>query len=373
MSLLKHKISVIAILWTIIVIIQIIFPNSIGKPQYNGYYVGVFAIICYVWNPNIKIGLISLFSVIILLFFSDDILHPIIDFTIIILTLTGFNIAFSSKINNSERKFIGWSMAVFVALDVLGLIVPELYSDGNLETRRYEGVLHSSNVSASVFSLCQIAFYELKKDSKRKRLVLFSSFGLFVIMLLMTKTRSMLFFMPYWIIQFYNKINRKLFWCLLASIVIYTIQSILSIQQDLRLEEEGSFITRKYLYETLIDGIINQPFIPHGSSAANLLSRKLIHDENFAAHNDFLLYIYDWGLIFFVLFIFIWKYWKQKIKSNWTNLSILLGWSSTCLHNVLLLPPVLFVFLMILNIEYNSQDRKHIKKTRHINCFSLKR
>ena len=121
MSLLKHNISVIAILWAIIVFIQIIFPNSIGKPQFNGYYTGVFSIICFVIKPNIRIGLISLVSLVILLIFSEDILHPISDFTVIILTLTGFNIALSSKINNSERKFIGWATAVFIALDVLGL------------------------------------------------------------------------------------------------------------------------------------------------------------------------------------------------------------------------------------------------------------
>lgn len=350
---------IIAFLWSLLIIIKIIFPESIGKAQYNGYYVGFFAIICYSCNPDVRIGIISLLSFAILFFCSKDLIHPLGDLTTIIMTLSAFDIALSSKLNRREHQFILWIVSFFILIDVIGISFPNLYSGDNIEGRRYDGILHSSNVTATVFCLCQIALSELKKQSRRKTTLLNCNFALFVIMLFITKTRSMLLFLPYWGIQYYYSINKKLFWLLMTVIGILLIKSLVSIQQDLRLEGDGSYLTRLFLYENLIKGIISHPLIPHGSYAANELSKILTMNDDFAPHNDFLMYIYDWGFIFFILVGYIWLSYNRKIRFSWLNLTIIFGWSSSCLHNILLLPQVLFVFLMILNIQINSLDKSY--------------
>lgn len=365
MSLRKHKIIAIAILWAIIIFIFILFPSSIGKPQNNGYYTGIFAILCFFIKPDIKIGIISLLSFIILLICSKDVLHPIMDFITILLTLTGLEIALSSKINKKEIKFIFLLMSIYVILDIIGLAMPSLYAEGNKGDMRYSGILHSSNVSATIFCLCQIAINELKKYSKQKIFYIYCNFALFALMLFITKTRSMLFFLPYWIIQFYNFLDKRLFWCIITVFSIIILKSIIEIQENLRLEEDGSYVTRSFLYENLINEILNNPLIPHGSNEANKFSKELTMSDEFSSHNDFLKYLYDWGGICIILLVYVWISYKRKIKFSWSILAVIIGWSSASLHNILLLPQVLFVLFIILNINYNY-NKIRVHKSRQL-------
>ncbi len=357
MNLKYHKFFVLAVLWTIIILIKICFHNSIGQAKFNGYIVGVIAIICYALRPSVVIGILSLFSFAILYCFSRDLIHPLGDLTLIIMTLCAYDICVKDHLYRKEYKYIYYMTTTFVFFDFIGIGVSSLYSGEGVDGMRYDGILHSGNVSATVFCLCQIMTYEYVKRSKvsKRNLILSISLMLFGIMLIVTKTRSMLFFGPYWLCQCFASLNRKVFYTILLISILFVVKSLSSLQTSLRFEEDGSFLTRLALYQSMIDGIISQPLIPHGSYAANQLSKDLTLNEDFAPHNDILMYIYDWGFISVIVLIYIYFRSKRKIHFSWINLTIILGWASGALHNILLLPQILFVFYFIENHRLYSQ------------------
>jgi len=355
MSLKYHKFFMLALLWAIIILIKICFPNSIGQAKFNGYIVGVMAIICYALRPSVAIGILSLFSFVILYFFSKDLIHPLGDLTLIIMSLCAYDLCVKDHLNGKEYKYIYYITTAFIFLDFVGIGIPSLYSGEGVEGMRYDGILHSGNVTATVFCLCQIMTYEYLKHRKPTKRHLYISLVLFGIMLIVTKTRSMLFFAPYWLCQCYVSFNRKVFFTMLLIAVLFIVKSLSSLQASLRFEEDGSFLTRLTLYQSMIDGIISQPLIPQGSYAANQLSKDLTLNDNYAPHNDILMYIYDWGFIFFIILVYVYFRGRGKFLCNWSNATIVLGWSSGALHNILLLPQILLVFFIIENYRIHSQ------------------
>lgn len=356
MKIRVSKIFLIFLLWTFIILIKVIFPDSIGKAQYNGYIIAFAAVYCYALSPSIDTAIISLFSFLVLCLVSKDILHPIGDTTIIMMTLSAVKESLNSKLSVKEIKSIFTICSIFIILDCAGLMFPQFYSMDGIDGRRYNGILHSGNISATVLCLCQIVVYEIKRNTNQSKKYLLVNIIILLLMLFGTKTRSVLMFMPYWVLIIYKSVNRKIFYLGLASVIILISVSIVTLQSNLRLEEDGSIMTRTFLYQSMFEGILQNKFlIPHGSNSANSLSKYLTSNDNFAPHNDILLYLYDWGIIFFLFLYYLYKLFKKKIKFDLTFITILFGWSSACLHNVLLFPQIMFIFLVSINIHFNKR------------------
>lgn len=358
MKVKNNTIYYVFIVWVLVIFIKICFPVSIGKGEYNGYIIGIVAIYCYLLYPSIKVAIISLLSFIILCITSIDLVHPILDTLLIVMTLSSLNATLKSKPTNRDLIIIFIVCSSFIILDCIGLSIPMLYNIDESGDKRYNGILHSGNISASVFCLCQVAVYEIKKYDNKAHIYLFINIIILFLMVFVTKTRSMLFFMPYWIIYTYKTVDRKIFYVGLVFVIVFVTKSFVELQSNLRLEQDGSLLTRAYLYESMINGIIqNYIIIPHGSDAANSLAKQLTSDDNFAPHNDILLYIYDWGFLFFFILYYLYKNIKRAHKIDPLFMSIILGWSSACLHNILLFPQILIIFLISINVYLNTKPK----------------
>lgn len=355
MSCKISKIFGIFLLWLIIILIKIFFPESIGKAQFNGYIIGITAIVCFFLYPNLKILIVSFVFLIVLLATSRDLIHPLGDFTIFITLICAYNLSLKCRFKRNELQIVSFCLLFFIIIDLLGLFIPNLYSNG-IDGQRYDGLLHSGNVTATAFCLCQIAYYESCKNNSKNKIILLLSILSFILMLLLTKTRSMFFFLPYWFVQFEKKLNKYVIALALFSVIIIVINALAYIQTNLRLQGDSSSMTRAFLYEAMIEGIINNYAIfPHGSNEANTLSKYLTDDPNFAPHNDILQYIYDWGFMFFLVCGIMYKKLKDSRKTNLSYWCIVLGWLSGCLHNILILPQIYFIFIFASNLFFNNQ------------------
>lgn len=349
------RIFVITLLWCIIIIIKILFPDSLGDAHNNGYYISLCGIVCFILYPSIIVGSISVIILMVLLYFSRDILHPFLDAAKIIMCLCALKIGIDSRFTGSERKMLFYIVSAFVIVDLLGMGIPSLYNETGVGRSRYAGVLYGTNISATVFGLSQIVICEL--NNKKKNAYLYFNFIIFVFMALFSGTRSLLFFLPYWLIQFYTHINKKIFYFGCIAIGLIVVKSIVDVFTMFRLEEDGSFLTRSFLYRTMIDGIMdNKMIIPHGSNSANLLSKFITSNDDYAAHNDFLLLLYDWGIIFIILMVYSYKQIKNNVNVNWKYLTIVIAWSSAALHNAMLLPVIFLLFIIASNLYFTNRE-----------------
>lgn len=358
------NIFVIFILWCLIIFVQVFFPNSIGSAQYNYYLVVVSAFICFYLNPDIKVFLLGIVFLSVLVLVSKDLIHPLCDFAIFIIIICSLNISLNSNFTSNELKATVFMTLLFVLSDLIGLAFPSLYSYG-VDGLRYNGLLHSKNVTATVFSLCLIAYYEGEKHSSHEKRILLMSVIFFVIMLFFSKTRSLFFFAPYWFVQLLKQFKKYAIFFAIIIVFIITMDAFSYFLSNLRLKEDGSSLTRLNLYKAMIEGIKeNYLIIPHGSNAANLLSKYITRSPNFSPHNDILRYIYDWGIMFFVVVGIMFRKVTNNYKIDISFLCLVIGWVSGCLHNIMLLPQTYLIFMVACNLYFknNNVNKKNYEK-----------
>ena len=193
--------------------------------------------------------------------------------------------------------------------------------------------------------------------SPKKRKILYFNIISFCIILVAAKTRSLFFIIPYFLYQSYRYTNK--FWFYTGVIICLVIGGIYlnSLFHNLRIKEDGSTITRSFLYKKILAGIYeNDVVIPHGSNASNSLAKILTKNMGFSPHNDFLRYLYDWGVYFFVVLIYFVSMVKKRVKINLNMMCILLALASCALHNIMFLPAVWIPFSIILCL--NKHDNR---------------
>ena len=127
MSLLSHKNSkaFLLFLWFIIIIsVPILFPDSIGNSDYNGVWIGFSAIMCLLLSFDYKIVVISIIGFVLLLPFSKDILHPLLDSLLMLSILSSVKIALNSTITRKNVKIIILVTATLVSVNVVISFIP---------------------------------------------------------------------------------------------------------------------------------------------------------------------------------------------------------------------------------------------------------
>ena len=224
-------------------------------------------------------------------------------------------------------------------------------------SNRYSGFFSSSgNTSACIFCILGIIAWELQKKYyifKNRKIVLWYLIVTYLIYVYQSETRSLLFALPYWLYQCTQVFSKKFLLVLVLLILFFTSKSLLdNLSEKTRMEEDASYNTRMYLYLLIIDGIKeNWYLIPHGSHTAWDLVRLDVEAEDMSTHNDFLRYIYDWGISFYLLLYFMWKSIYKNVSVNLNVLLVLLFASSFALHNVLFnaLTWMPVVILLIIN------------------------
>ena len=227
------------------------------------------------------------------------------------------------------------------------------------------GIFNACNLSVSTMTICGIVIWEIEKkikQNRRNKILILNLIG-FIILILATRTRTVLFLLPYWLLQCNRYFDKKIF---IPTIVILGISfaSIIANTLITRMNIEGgdsSSNTRAILYIALIYEILNNYIIiPHGSNEAFFFIKNLTGDSGFSSHNDILRYLYDWGGYFFIFIIYLIINIKKYVKFNLEFNLILLGFSAFALHNMLFLP-ITWIPLCII-IHLRERDRSYPKK-----------
>lgn len=340
-------------------ILMIIWPFivDIESASYNGIFIGLFAIFSFILSQKISTVTFSILFASILFIFSESYIHVLLDILLVIMIFSSLDIALNDSYRVPDIKHLRMWVVALIFLNVLMVFNPIMYTEDD-DMRRYEGVFGfgSSNISSSLFGMLGILWWEIeKKITPLNKLTKFLYLNIlcFLLIILMSKTRSALFFLPYWLMQIYIFTNKAAFVIGVLGGLAYTIYTYFSnLQELLRLEEDPSSITRMIMYESIFLGIKeNHYVIPYGSNSSNIMAKVLTDDENFTVHNDFLRYWYDWGGIFLIFILLIIRRFKKTFQISFELCLIVLGYVSCALHNVLFLPAFWVSFIIIANIK----------------------
>lgn len=293
-----------------------------------------------------------------------SILHIVLDCAEAFLILATVQFSDRFYIKPSDMRKASYILYMLIIASIICMWGSSFYSysDGAL---RYDGIFARGNSSANTFLMLVIFLLELTKRMFRKPFfqklcLLFISIAI-LLYIVTSQTRSLLFILPYLYYQFYKLYNRKI--VLTAGVIGLILVSgyyLISIQEKLRLTSDNSFMTRTFLYEGMIDGIVeNYILIPHGVHRAWELAIDMTGSDQFSPHNDFLKYLYDWGGAFILLIVLCYRKMKSNNSLNLELLLIIIAQSSCMLHNMWFLPVVwmpLF-FILCLNNNYPVYEK----------------
>jgi hypothetical protein len=151
----------------------------------------------------------------------------------------------------------------------------------------------------------------------------------------------------------YWKYSKNIIYFLIAIIISTLYFSSDILLGDFRIEKDPSLLTRIDMYEYIFQGIHKAYyFFQHGFNASIIDIENFIGEEKYPIHNDFLRYLYDWGVIWL---IFLYFFFKQIVSLKKLGLKfdfylILLFVFSNLLHNTLfsfyIWIPLLFYLLL---------------------------
>lgn len=298
----------------------------------------------------------------------SNILYVLIDCSTVAFILMAIDVGCKYKISYSESKYIYFSSFLIVALSILCSWNNNLYFNNDGDAR-YGGIFKAVNFSANIFAILEICIWELQKRFhiyKKETLLLYALLGLLVYYTDICGTRSLLFFYPYWGYQIYcklkhNKYKKLIFSATIVALILLVPILINILVSKLRFQEgEASLATRANLYMVLMQGISdNYFFLPHGSNSSRIMIVDFTKDERYSPHNNFLSYLYDWGIIFIILLGIIYKRIKKNNLLNTNMILIYLGFSSYALHNMLFSIFLWIPFIVILMVNNGNKNSKY--------------
>lgn len=346
-------------------LILLIFTRLLTNiSQYNAI---LYAFFCVIFFLLVKYNLflrLKLFIIALIIFIfsyinNQSYLYICIDIAIVYFILSIFPLYDILRLDDKCIKLLNRLSLITLLLSVIMIWDSSNYINLGGEIR-FIGFFKYGNLSASIVAILSILYWEsfkiLYKDRKRK-FVLLLLLAFFLIYIYLSKTRSLLFFMPYLVYQYYIEYGRKIFFILsmfIITIVYFNIYEEIKIL--LRLKEDASFSTRENLSILLLEGIKENYYIyPHGSRKSTDFLEMFFNDTTLTPHNDFLRYLYDWGGAFIMLLFVIYYELRKRECINLNFILISLGYSSFALHNMLFLPYVFLPYLFILVVlKYNK-------------------
>jgi hypothetical protein len=252
------------------------------------------------------------------------------------------------RVSKKECKYILYFWHLYIILYLLGSINPSFYSNFESMGSRYMGITAGANLSSSIIMIGIIYIWEYyKKNEKKINISWLIVVLIFILIVYISKSRTLLFLLPYLIYQV--KFLKNKTFIVLAIIIFLTIflpVYIDTITQAIRLIEDSSFNTRLSIYNFFWELIKNDFYItPHGSGSSRTIMQYLVGDNRYPIHNDLLKYWYEWGLFFFMIIFFIIK--RLRVYLTLNNILIFLFVLSTSLHNILF---SVYIWLPIIGI-----------------------
>lgn len=347
----KIRIDIVVVLYCIILVAGLLSSHNISSYNYLilGITVACFTIIFNLEKMYFGLAVSLLCSILILLQTNTDILFGILDLSTVILLLQIIKVATKNVSNiSTSLKFFCIVSFIYILLYLGFSFSSSLYVH---ENGRYIGLFGSTNVSSSIILFLVIFLSEYNTKMKIFNSIFFISllFLLYIYVFYISKTLSLLFAIPYFIYQYYKLLNnKKAFFFLIILVGIFFIYLLNNNRLSFGYDKKLSYNTRMMIYSMFYEKLVNSYFIiPHGFRSSTDLIQLYTANENYSPHNDFLKYLYDWGIFFIILFIyFIYKI--RYLFSSYKGFLIMLIFFSTALHNMLFSVYTLIPFLFIL-------------------------
>lgn len=334
-----------------------IFPKQL--PNYNAFVYLAFTIIMVFYVKSVAVYSLSFILISIVALFSlangSGMIYIMIDSAIIFYIISSISTNSLLYFKPKIQKVTLYIIAFLIIASILNIANPTAYEEigGDI---RYQGLFAGGNSSASMFAIFSILLWKMPQtqnlSNSIKKLLLISLIAALILYFLASQTRTMLLVLPYWMYQLSHLFSRKLLILSLVILIAVSGSIFNYLQENGRMEEDGSYLTRSSLYLAQIIGIIdNYVIIPHGANGAKEMIDRFTGDKGFSTHNDFLRYLYDWGGVFLFLVFFIVKKVKECRKINLELLLIFLAYSGCALHNILFLPYVWIPLILVLTVS----------------------
>lgn len=246
------------------------------------------------------------------------------------------------NLSSRQGRILADLLLCYAILFLICACFPSFYTDG---AGRYRGLFYGGNLSSSVIMLIIAFILEYYKGTKSQVYVTIISLACFLVALFLCNTRTVFFVIPYLLWIYKESINFKKAWPIVLIFTLVAVRMVMqnteTLSSDLRLStEESSYLTRLYLYEEEFNGIRDAYYVlPHGSGACIEFIQKITHDNTYSPHNDLLSYWYDWGFIWFLVLIYVYKKIKKfviPIGFGWGSLYLFIFMMSCSLHNILM-------------------------------------
>lgn len=345
-----NKIVLISILYTLILVAAALLPEGIGN--YNAYVLLMMSVmyLLLVRSPEVYMDTILCGGMVFAVSIFRYPLYACIDSALVFFIFSSLYAGACFKVDMRNMRMIRWSYLLVIFLLIAGMLKPTLWNGDDM---RYVGIFHRGNTSASVFLMLVITVWEIEKIGKNRILVLLLLVAAYLLYIWASGTRSLLFGLPYWLYQLFSRQGTRIIVVLmLVAGVFYLPMVAESIVEKVRLEEDPSMRTRSSLYLLLLSGIWdNYALIPQGSHAGWYMVKDFTGDPSFSPHNDFLNFIYEWGVIFYIFCTILVMRLKRFVQLNLEFLLILLALSSCALHNTLFNVIIWIPFTVILMVR----------------------
>jgi hypothetical protein len=290
---------------------------------------------------------------IILLHTHSNIIYMFLDIIVFGIVIHLLNMAAKKNIMSKDISLIKILYIVYIAVNLLISLIPSYYSfpSSYSSEQRFHGFM-GSNLSSTIIALFIITLWEIYKLGKSNRLsYLMFLAGIYLYFFFISKSRTMIFALPYFLYQFTNIKKKNIFLSLflLLFVIGFVYTNLEYFRTKLRFDpSEISYLSRANMYFMFLNRIKENNFIiPYGFNASTTYIR-LRNGANWSVHNSILQYWYDYGIIFWIIMILIVSKLKRFINMN--LLLILLFVLSSALHNLLFVyviwVPLFFILLI---------------------------
>lgn len=356
-----NRIVLINILYLLILIAAALLPEGISN--YNAYVLLTMSVtyLLLMRSQEVYMDTILCGGMLLAVSFFRYPLYACIDTALVFFVFSSLYAGACFRADMCDFRLIRWIYFFVLLAMVAGMANPSFWSDG--DEMRYIGIFHGGNSSASMFLMLGIAIWEMEKKEKGRVCILFLLITITLLYMWASGTRSMLFCLPYWLYQMFSRTRtRVLVILLLIAGVLYLPVFVESIVEKMRLEEDDpSIMTRSVIYQLLLSGISdNYALIPQGSHSGWYMIKDFTGDPTFSPHNDFLNFIYEWGVIFYLFCVIVAMKLKCFLRLNFEFILILLALSSCALHNILFNVIIWIPFTVILMVRRATDEIRKV-------------
>ena len=342
----------------------ILYVTGSSFPIFRSFLLLNFILIVFFVAFKTKKIIISNFTLFVLMFFilasiinrSFDLYISVFFCFILIIQPLTFNLD-SNKLN----KIINNSLIFLIGLSLLIYL-----SDGYSLNQRFSG-FSGSGTTYSTYLLAIFTFIVFLEDKLSKK-IFYSIPVIFFIIISQTRTSFLLFLGVIVLYYFRFYVGKRLsfffFISLIAAILYYPIINLASIFVNLDItgrydDVDYSTMTRLTYFTNQVNALINMDLLEILFGKGINESLKIGSKNSYSLidqHNDFFTLIYDYGIIFLIVFLTFLK----KQCTSVISLAIVIIYLFSFYHNMVY--DILLIFLIYLARNSQSQDHE-IHKT----------